>query len=85
MAQAFSGLEVGETCTLDDGVDFDPQYWATHRNDVPLPPYCSPCNAGHDMVPGWVNPAIAVTAACCATSLAGLVVARGARGGRVGR
>jgi hypothetical protein len=29
------------------------------------------------MVPGWVNPAIAITAASCATSLAGLVVTRG--------
>ena len=34
--------------------------------------------AGHDMVPGWVNQAIAITAASCATSLAGLVVTRGA-------
>ncbi len=49
MAQAFTGLELGETCTLDERVDFDPEYWATHRNDVPLPPYSSPCNAGYDM------------------------------------
>ena len=45
-------------------------------NEVPLPPYASPCNAGHDLVPAWVDPAIAVAAASCATSLAGLVVTR---------
>jgi hypothetical protein len=44
-------------------VDVDPERWAAHRNGVPLPPYSSPCNAGYDMVPARVNPAIAVAAA----------------------
>ena len=71
-------MEVGGTCTLVEDQDFDLEHWAAHRNDVPLPPYSSPCSAGHDMVPGWADPAIAITAASCATSLAGLVVTRGA-------
>jgi hypothetical protein len=85
MTQAFTGLEVGETCTLFEEQVFDPEYWAAHRQDSPLPPYSSPCNAEYDMVPGWVNPAIAVTAALCAMSPAGLVVVRGARAARARR
>jgi hypothetical protein len=79
MAQAFAGLDVGETCMFGDGQDFDLEYWAVHRHDSPLPPYSSPCNAEYDRVPGWVNPAIAVTAALCGMSFAGLVVVRRAR------
>ncbi|MGK5111372.1 MULTISPECIES: hypothetical protein [unclassified Geodermatophilus] len=85
VTQAFTGLEVGETCTLVVEQDFDPEYSAAHGRDSPLPPYSSPCNAEYDMVPGWVTPAIAVTAALCAVSLAGLVVVRGARGARTRR
>ena len=85
MAQGFVGLDVGETCIFGEGQDFDLEYWAAHHHDSPLPPYSTPCNAGYDMVPGWVNPAIAVTAASCAVSLVGLVVARRARWARARR
>jgi hypothetical protein len=78
-AQSFMGLEVSETCELFEGQDFDADYWAAHQRDWPLPPYSAPCNAAYDMVPGWVNPAIAVTAAACAVSTAGFVAAGGGR------
>ncbi len=79
MAATFVGLEVNETCRLEEGQDFDLEYWAAHQQGSPLPPYSAPCNAEYDMVPPWVNPAIAVSTALCAMSLAGLAVGRGAR------
>jgi hypothetical protein len=82
ITQSFTGLEVAETCLFGDAQDFDGEYFDAHRQEWPWPPYSSPCTAEYDMVPGWVNPAIAVTAALCATSLAGLVVVRGARSAR---
>ena len=85
MTQAFAGLDVGDTCLFGEGQDFDLQYWATHRHDSPLPPYSTPCNAEYDMVPAWVNPAIAVAAAVCAMSLAGLVAVRRPRWPRARR
>lgn len=77
--QAFAGLDVEETCTLVQHQEFDEGYWAAHVRSSLLPPYRTPCNAGYDMVPGWVNPAIAVSAACCALSVAVLLVLLGAR------
>lgn len=82
MTQTFAVPDVGDICMFGQGQDFDLEYWAAHRQDSPLPPYSSPCNAEYDRVPGWVNPTIAVTAVLCALSLAGLVVVRSARRGR---
>jgi hypothetical protein len=82
MTQTFAVPDVGDICMFGQGQDFDLEYWAAHRQDSPLPPYSSPCNAEYDRVPAWVNPTIAVTAVLCALSLAGLVVVRSARRGR---
>ncbi|SDD49797.1 hypothetical protein SAMN05660690_4386 [Geodermatophilus telluris] len=68
--------DVGETCTLVEGQTFDLGFWAAHRSDSLLPPYSSPCNADFDRVPGWLNPAIAVTAGACAVAATGHAACR---------
>ncbi|MGY1671512.1 hypothetical protein [Geodermatophilus sp. SYSU D00710] len=65
LLQTLAGTDAGETCTLVEYERFDVEYWAAHRSG-PLPPYRAPCNADHDLVPGWVNPAIAAGAALSA-------------------
>ncbi|MGY1605731.1 MULTISPECIES: hypothetical protein [unclassified Geodermatophilus] len=61
LLQTFAGTDAGETCTLVEQERFGVEYWAAHRSGL-LPPYRAPCNADHDLVPGWVNPAIAAGA-----------------------
>src|SRR3712207_942955 len=72
MTQSFVVLDVGDACLFGEGQAFDLRYWTAHRPDWPLPPYSMPCNAEYDMVPSWVNPTIAITAALCGMSFAGL-------------
>ncbi len=55
------GLDVEQTCTLRHGQRFDPDYYAAHRQDwFQLFPVTNKCHAGYELVPGWVNPAVAV-------------------------
>lgn len=55
------GLEVDETCNLLHGQTYDRQYRQAHPEHAgrSLFPLSDKCNDGFDMVPVWMNPAIA--------------------------
>jgi hypothetical protein len=66
------GLDVGETCQLA-GEPYDDAYrsahWRERSEAFPLP---NRCNAGHDLVPFWVNPLLVLLAV---VALAGVALA----------
>ena len=79
LLMASGGLDVEESCTIEPGGSFnqdgfDREYWAANHQTSLLPPYSTACNAGHDLVPWWVNPAIALIAAAFVLSLVYRVV-----------
>ncbi|CAM3278210.1 hypothetical protein NODU109028_08805 [Nocardioides dubius] len=49
------GLDTGETCAMA-GQEVDWEYAVEHERV--LPPFSSPCNADHDLVPTWHNVAV---------------------------
>lgn len=53
------GLDEAEECGLSGQV-YDAGYASAHRSETF--PLSNPCNAEHDLVGGWVNPALAVLA-----------------------
>ena len=61
VSSGWAGMQIEETCGLEHGQHFDVDHWVAHASQTRWP-FSSPCNAEHDMVPSWVNPAIAVTA-----------------------
>lgn len=57
------GNEIDETCQMVHGQVFDRDY--RHREwkgPQPLYPLHNMCNEDYDLVPGWINPAVAVLA-----------------------
>ncbi|POX38017.1 hypothetical protein C3486_25255 [Streptomyces sp. Ru73] len=62
---AMFAWDIGETCHHQHGQDWDPEF---SRESVF--PMSRPCNAHYDLVPSYVNPAIAVCAAGAAVSAA---------------
>ncbi|MEU9376021.1 hypothetical protein AB0D94_19900 [Streptomyces sp. NPDC048255] len=65
----WGGLHIGEAC----GDSYDPGVVAQHLDD-PLFPLHNWCNAEHDLVPSWVNPAVAGLAMASAVCLVMTVV-----------
>ncbi|MEI5673425.1 MULTISPECIES: hypothetical protein [unclassified Nocardioides] len=62
-----------EACGLR-GQTYDPDYVAAH--DPPWWAFRNPCNAGHDLVAGWVTPTAWALAVLTLLGLAVLVSAR---------
>lgn len=57
------GLDVAEACELR-GQPWDCSFHAEHPEDQAISfPVRRRCNAGHDLVPAWVNPVILASAA----------------------
>lgn len=73
------GLDIDETCRVVHGQEYDRSYHEAHLADYFRPfPLSLKCNAGYDLVPGWVNPVVAVFSVLFLLCFVGLVVA-GAR------
>lgn len=69
------GLDMEETCRITHHQPYDDAYYDAHRRDYfRLFPLSNHCNADYDMVPSWVNPAVAVLSLLVLASLTGLVV-----------
>ncbi|GAA3182922.1 MULTISPECIES: hypothetical protein [Streptomyces] len=66
-ATAMFAWDIEETCRLQYGQDWSPQ--SSHESVIPM---SRTCNAHYDLVPSYVNPAIA---ACAAGAVASAVVA----------
>nr|WSZ96936.1 hypothetical protein OH820_15810 [Streptomyces sp. NBC_00857] len=66
------GLDVRETCQFVHHERYDEAYWDSHAEEFQkIFPLHNKCNAHFDMVPAWVNPAIAT---CAIVSLAAIAV-----------
>ncbi len=67
------GLQWQKTCSYVLHQPYDDAYYSRHRADyLRLFPLSRHCNAGYDLVPGWVNPAVVVFLLLFLVSLAGL-------------
>lgn len=78
-----TGLDVEETCTVRHHQPYDDAFREAHRAKwFRLFPLSSKCNAGYELVPSWVNPAVAVFGLLFVVSLAGLGWTTAGRWGR---
>ncbi|MFF9123819.1 hypothetical protein ACF09J_11025 [Streptomyces sp. NPDC014889] len=68
-ALAGTSLDPAKACHAV-GQTYDEDYRSAHLNDTQLFPLHDPCNAGYDLVPGWVNPAVVVLPALAVACLA---------------
>jgi hypothetical protein len=65
------GLDAGEAC----GGSWDQEYWLEHSGEVEqIFPLSVPCSATVNLIPGWLNPVLALLAALAAIGLIGTVV-----------
>lgn len=63
------GLDVGEACQAA-GAAYDDAYRSAHwREPSRLFPLHNRCNAGYDLVPAWVNPALVLLPLLAVASL----------------
>ncbi|PJM94957.1 hypothetical protein [Streptomyces sp. CB01373] len=78
-AMAGTSLDPAEACH-SAGQTYDEAYRSAHLNETQFFPLHDKCNAGYDMVPGWVNPAVVVlpvlAVACLAYSVRLAVIHR---------
>lgn len=57
------GLDVAEACALRAGQPYDHEYHSNHSYEqLQLFSLTSKCNAAYDLVPPWINPALAIMA-----------------------
>lgn len=69
-----TGLNSGDVCTYSRHQPVDDAYREAHRDDwFRLFPLSNKCNADYDLVPAWVNPAVAVFVLLCVVSIGGLL------------
>ncbi|MFB7978155.1 hypothetical protein [Streptomyces vinaceus] len=71
----WGGMDMGETCGEDQ---YDATFVMAHQDDPPFPLH-NWCNAGHDLVPSWVNPTVTGLAVLTAVCLAVTAVTGAAR------
>ncbi len=81
LSGAFSGgLDVQESCRLTHHQRYDSAYRLAHAGEFQrLFPLRNKCNASYDLVPAWVNPAVAacfVVAVLCTVMLVWLGLCR---------
>ncbi|GAA4263585.1 hypothetical protein [Dactylosporangium darangshiense] len=65
-------LDIAESCTYQHHQQYDAAYREAHPDGF-LFPLSTKCNAGYDLVPSWVNPAIAAFFLVFVAGVAGAV------------
>jgi hypothetical protein len=69
----FAGsLDIAESCTYQHHQQYDAAYREAHPDGYVFP-VTAKCNAGYDLVPSWVNPAIAAFFLVFVAGVAGAV------------
>lgn len=65
-----SGLDIRESCEYKNGIPFDGKWNEVHyMESQKIFPLHAKCSSTVDLVPAWVNPAIAILALVCAACL----------------
>ncbi len=69
------GLDVAEACELRAGQTYDHEYHSSHYYEqLQVFPLTTKCNAEYDLVPPWINPALAILALLNASFIVAMLI-----------
>jgi len=71
-ARRAGSLDIAESCTYQHHQQYDAAYREAHPDGYVFP-VTAKCNAGHDLVPSWVNPTMAAFFLVFVAGVAGVV------------